>query len=481
MQLLRKIFFYIFTTIYVVCCPLLLLYAFGYIYKPGPEAGIVETGLIYLSTAPPGAAIYVDSVQWTEKTPSAVRELLPGKYSVRMTLPDYTTWEEDVPVEAEKATVLDKVLLIPVQWESKALLLGRWQEIIPVRETDFFLASPVKGKASNGARNGPTAGDVLTCDYQKEEARPLLGPESPYREYTILSYFITKESPAVLLRVALGKREKFLWVQLAQDKNIVNDVTELFPEAPSGVKWTPDQTHLFVFRGGHLDRVDVSSGAIYPEYIRNVRGYGLSNGNIYVLSDDGTLQRMDYDKKSTKVLLDDPSLAESIFGKEGFFKIEVLSDDLILFLGEKGQLLANRLPYRFAGEGVRGIELFPKLHRVLIWEKDRIGILDFETEETGAVDFEKGPTLTWIYDKGKDIRQAFLAYDASHVLFLDSDSVFLIEIEEFGEFKINEVFRVKEKSAIFYSESTGKMYFLDRDSGELLSVTIVPEQGVIGK
>jgi hypothetical protein len=470
MQLLRKIFFYIFTAIYVVCCPLLLLYAFGYIYKPGPEAGVVKTGLIYLSTAPPGAAIYVDGVQWTEKTPSAVRELLPGKYSVKLTLSDYTAWEEDVPVEAEKATVLDKVLLIPVQWESKALIPGQWQEIIPVRETDFFLA-----------RNGPGAGKMLTLNYQKEEAHPLLDQGSPYKEYKILSYFITKESPAVLLRVALGRKEKFLWVQLGQDKNTVSDVTELFPEAPSGVKWTSDQTHLFVFRGGHLDRVDVSSGAIYPEYIRNVRGYGLSDDYIYVLSGDGTLQRTDYDKKNKKVLLDDPSLAESIFGKEGFFKIEILSDNLILFLGEQGQLLANRLPYRFVSKGVRGVELDQKLHRVLIWEKDRIGILDFETEETGAVDFEKGPTLSWIYDKGKDIKQAFLAYGGSHVLFLDSATAFLIEIEEFGEFKIEEIFAVKEKSSIFYSESTGKMYFLDSDSGELLSVTIVSNQGMIGQ
>lgn len=470
MQLLRKIFFYIFTAIYIICCPLLLLYAVGYIYKPGPEAGVVKTGLIYLSTAPSGATIYVDGVKWAEKTPSAVRELLPGNYSVRMILPEYTTWEEAVPVKAEKATVLDKVLLIPSEWESKTLLSGQWQEIIPVPGTDFFLV-----------RNGPAAENILTCNYKTEKAHPLLGPGSPHRECKITSYFTSEESPAVLLYASCEKGEKFLWVQLGQDKNTVQDITELFPEVPSGVKWSTDQAHLFVFQGGHLDRVDISTGAIYPEYVRNVRGYGLSDSYIYVLLDDGTFQKMDYDKKSKNVLLDDPELAESIFGKEGFFTIKILSEDLILFLGEEGQLLANRLPYRFVDKGVRGIELYPQLNRVLIWEKDRIGILDFETEKTGNVDFEKGPTLTWIYTQGQDIGQAFLAYNASHVLFLDSNNVSLIEIEEYGEFKIEPIFQVKEKSSIFYSERTGKMYFLDHDSGELLSVIIVPKQGIIGQ
>ena len=470
MQLLRKIFFYIFTAIYVVLCPLLLLYAFGYIYKPGPGPAVVKTGLIYFATAPPGAAIYVNDVQQTEKTPTAIRDLLPGKYSVRLALSDYTAWKETVPVEAEKATVLDKILLIPDQWESDVLIPGKWQEIIPVPGTDFFLA-----------RGDPAAGSFFVLDYKTEKAHPFLSPESPYKECGVISYFTSEGSSAVLLRAACEKQEKFLWAQLDRNEGAVKDVTELFPQEPAKIMWPPDEEHFFVFQEGHINRVDVSTGAIYPEYIRNVRGFGLSDGWIYCLLDDGTFLRMDYDKKNKKVLLDDAALAESIFGKEGFFEVKVLSDDVTLFLGDKGQLLANHLPYRFIDKGVRGTELHPKLNRVLVWKKGRIGILDFQTEKTGNVNFEKGPTLTWVYTQGKDIKQAFLAYDASHVLFLDSSGVFLIEIEEYGEFKIEEVFQVKEKSTIFYSEVTGKMYFLDHTTSEIQSVIIVPKQGIMSQ
>ena len=82
-------------------------------------------------------------------------------------------------------------------------------------------------------------------------------------------------------------------------------------------------------------------------------------------------------KNGKKVLLDDPNIALSIFGQKGFFGIDVLSEDFILFRGEKGELLANRLPYHFVDKGVKGIEFYSDLKRVLVWQKNRIGVLDF--------------------------------------------------------------------------------------------------------
>ena len=60
MLILRKIVFYIFALFYIVFCPLVVLYAFGYIFKPQSEEVVVKTGIIYLSTAPAGASIYVN-------------------------------------------------------------------------------------------------------------------------------------------------------------------------------------------------------------------------------------------------------------------------------------------------------------------------------------------------------------------------------------------------------------------------------------
>ncbi|MGD2279038.1 MAG: hypothetical protein PVH45_02945, partial [Candidatus Omnitrophota bacterium] len=113
------------------------------------------------------------------------------------------------------------------------------------------------------------------------------------------------------------------------------------------------------------------------------------------------------------------------------------------------------------------------------WKKDRIGVLDFSTEKTQNAEFEIGPRLTWVYTKGKNIEQAFWMFEASHILFRDGNDTFFIEIEGYGEFKINNILKVREKSSVFYSDDTGDMYYLDSSTGELLLVEIVPVEGVI--
>ncbi len=469
MQLLRRIFFYIFAAIYIILCPLILLYAFGYIYRPGAEESVVQTGVIYLSTAPTGAAIYLKDSQYAENTPTVVRGLVPGDYPVKLTLDDHKPWSQTVPVEVEKATVLDKILLLPLQWKTSTLLPDRIQDLLPVPGSGFFLAA-----------GGPAAGDILVYDYNNEKAHALFEKDSPFAGAELASYFTVRESCVVILRLASRGGERFLWVELGEDKDAVEDITGLFPVVPSAVKWLPGQEKtLFAFQEDYLSRVEVDSGAVYPRCVPNVRGYGLLNGEVYVLHGDNIFLKMSYDTKSKKVLMDDQALGASIFGQKGFFHVRVLSEDYMLFLGEDGKLLANRLPYRFIEKGVRGVEFDPKLERALVWQKDRIGILDFSTEETQDVQFEKGPTLSWAYREGKDIEQCFWVYEGSHILFRDGNDVFLIEIEEYGEFTLDHLFHVKDKSAVYYAEQTGKMYFLEPGTENLLSVEIVPSKGMV--
>ncbi|MFC1479978.1 PEGA domain-containing protein [Candidatus Omnitrophota bacterium] len=471
MQLLRKLFFYIFAAIYVVFCPLMVLYSLGFIYKPGVKGGVAETGLIYLATAPAGATIYMKDSQYEQNTPTAIQELLPGEYSIKLTLDGYKPWAQTVPVEAKKATVLDKVLLLPLEWQEKTVLEGKFQDILVVRGTDFFLL-----------KNGPALKDILVCSYKDGKAWPLVKPESTFSGAKIVSYFMVEKSSVCLFHVEAAQGDRFLRVELKEDENTTEDLTGLFQQPPQHIEWTPQQEEdLFVFQQGYLNKLDATSGAVYPEYIQNVRGYGLLDGEIYVLREDNIFLKMDYDKNNEKTLLDEPALGESIFGQKGLFQVKVLSEEIILFLGAGGKLLANRLPYRFVEQGVKGIQFYSQLERVLIWKKDRIGVLDFSTEKTKEVEFEKGPSLTWVYDGGKNIEQCFWVYEASHILFRDGSDLFLVELEEYGKVTLNHLFAIKNGSTIYYSEDTGEVFFLEAASNALLSVEIVPVKELLPK
>jgi hypothetical protein len=469
MQFFRKIFFYIFTAIYVITCPLLILYAFGYIYNPEAQEGYSKTGLIYLATDPAGATIYVDGKLNKENTPSIVRNLLPGEYPVKLELEGYRPWVQTIPVAIGKATVLDQVLLIPVKWESSRMLPGDFADVMPLQDDGFFL---VHGK---GALE-----DIHVCDYSQEKAWSLLGEDSPFKGFQFVNLFSSEDSSMIVVQVKTGEDRKFLWIQIEESNNTVKDITALVQDKPIDIRWSAGQEDaLFILREGVLKKIDVDTGAIFPEYVTGVKGYGLLESEVYVLKDDNTIVAVNGSGKVTRTLLDDSEVGLSVFGQQETFDIKILSQDLMLFLGEKGELLANRLPYRFVAQGVKGVSFYRPSNQLLIWQKNRIGILDFSTEKTGDGGFEKGPKLIWVYSNGKNIEQCFWAHKGSHVLFRDGAKISLLAIESYGEFILDEVFEIKHKTSVYYSDETGKMYFLDLPQGMLRSVEIVPKKGLI--
>ena len=469
MQLLRKIFFYIFTAVYIVTCPLLILYAFGYIYNPEAKEGYSKTGLMYLATDPAGARIYVDGTLNKNTTPSVVRDLLPGEYPVELKLEGYRSWSQTVPVETEKATVLDSVLLVPEKWESTRILPGDFTDVMPLEDSGFFL---VNGKG--------LLEDIHVCDYVQEKAWSLLGEDSPLGGSQFGGLFSEEKSQAVVIEVKTAEGTKYLWVQVAESNNTVKDITALVEGTPADIRWDAGQQNtLFILRDGVLRKIQVDTGALFPEYVTGVKGYGLFGGEAYVLNNDNTIVAVDGNGKVTRKILDDPEVGLSVFGEKGTFDIKVLDEDLMVFVGEKGELLANRLPYRFVAGGVRGVKYYRSSSQLLIWQKDRIGVLNFASEETGNIGFERGPKLVWIYTEGRDIQQCYWAYKASHVLFRDGAKICLLAIESYDEFILEEVFKVRQGTSVYYSDDTGKMYFLDSPKGMLRSVEIVPKKGLI--
>ena len=120
MLLLRKIVFYIFALIYLILCPLIVARMLGFVINPLTHR-LVKTGLIYVSTNPPDATVYIDGRLSHQKTPTAIKDLTPGKHFIRIELSGYNDWEGYVPIVGKKATVLANTLLIPEEWPIKII------------------------------------------------------------------------------------------------------------------------------------------------------------------------------------------------------------------------------------------------------------------------------------------------------------------------------------------------------------------------
>ena len=466
MLFLRKIFFYIFLIIYLLACPVIILYAFGFILKPDTSKPIIKTGLIYLSTVPPGASIYLDDKLQDPKTPASLPDLDPADYTVRLVMGNYQDWSHDITVIPNNASLFDKILLIPKKRKPILLLDERFESLIPLTGMDFFLL-----------RKSPALKDWVVYYWRDNKQYPFLGEESDYGNMTVSAVHTVDESAGMLFYLNSGSGRKYLYVEPDQDKPFLNDITELFTMTPEKIGWDPSHPRqIFTFQKGYLNMIDIVNKALYPRYITGVTGFGFYNKKIYVLDDDYLLTRTNLDKGSPEVLLDDKRIGESLFANKGFFKIRPVADDIILFISEKGELITNHLPYRFTDDGVEGTSFYQKNRKLLLWEKKRIGVVNFLTEVIEGITFEKGPELLWVDVKGNNIEQAFWVYDDSHILFRDKAQAWLIEMEETGRPHLDGLIKVKPGCPLFYTESTGTLYYLDSVLSKLYSLDIIDQK-----
>ena len=465
MIIFRKILFYLFLVLYLVLCPIIILYAFGYIFTPKVEEGFAKTGLIHIETLPANASISIASRHYAEKTPATIRNLLPGQYDVKILLPKYRPWTRKVTVEPGKAVNFEKVFLAPQSLKIRTLAAGSFEDLWPVPETHFLLL-----------RSSERAGDLKMFDWKNEISRSVLPAASSFAAAKLVRVFSVKESAFVVLQVKTSEGVKFLGCQLDKEKAEAEDLSDLFTKGePSEILWEgshPD--YLFALQGQDLWRMDLEKKTALPDFLEKVRGFGLFKNKVYALRGASIVRSGFNAMRGSEVVVEKGIFLENLFRGEEKYKIDFISNDTICFSGERGEFFSNTLPYRFVGEGVRGYQTDPDGRKVVLWQEGRVGVLDFEKPERKKEFFERGPEIDWVFDKGKNIRQACFFYDASYVLFCDDDKIFVSRIGE-RDIPAERLATVRGQSGFFYAEKTGKLYFLEPSRGELVAADILPE------
>lgn len=464
MALLRKIFFYLFVVIYLIFCPVTVLYALGYIFRPGEENQIVKTGLIYLASIPTGASVTIDGKPHSDKTPCILRDLTPGTYHIELKLEGRQGWSEDLPVEASKATVLEKIVLLPNRLESEKIADGPFGDLVAAGDGHWV----VLGKDRAAAQ-------ALAIDRKTGKSTPLLPDLNAVRGAKITDMRVRPKSPLVLIRLEDKEGPRWLWADPAEPR--ASDITRLFPEPPERVDWDPkDRDTLFFFRDGVLTRLDLGGKKVRRKTYLHVHGFGLLDRRVYILDDQNRIYHMDKEPGSGEPILTDAALGDSLFDPSHFYEIRPLRKNLLLFLGEHGELLASRLPYRFVREGVEGAEWDADSERLLVWRKDKIGILDFKRQSFRGDVFEKGPQFVWVFKSGRGIEQAYWAYGGTHILFRDQNKVYLLDMETYSKPRLYQLVETKRDSSVSYDESQGRLVYIDADANALWSLEVVPRK-----
>jgi hypothetical protein len=213
-----------------------------------------------------------------------------------------------------------------------------------------------------------------------------------------------------------------------------------------------------------------------PKWLEGIRGLGFSGRWVYVLKDDGRLVRMDRDGNSMEPLAVLPLPSDPVFGAPSIFQLSIPLPGVIVALGERGEFFAWRPPHLLVEKGVVGFDWDPNRRRLVLWQKDRVGLIELPDAPLFEEEPIPVPPVHWIPHQGHEIAQAAWVYEGSHVLVQDGDALFLLQLETYGTPSFTRLVEAKPRSAMVYGEETGAAYYLEPSTHRLARLQVLPKR-----
>ncbi|MBI3313166.1 MAG: PEGA domain-containing protein [Candidatus Omnitrophica bacterium] len=459
LRLLRKIMFYVFVALYLVVTPYVILYALGYSINP-KEKAFVKTGLISVVSVPRGAGIFVQGRKFSHRTPAVINDLLPGRYHVRLQRKGYEPWEREIEILPEKATQIEPALLLPQKPEREIISLKSYRGMIPeIIDSKMIVWQTEK-------LNSLSQIDL----FFKKETPVRVSAKIPEKE-EIKEVYAQTGSGIALLKTENGKTGFWLLQPDAGEKKELRDLTSLIQDKPDFFDWDPkNDSHLFYLAKGDLYRLDLQKESFPSKIASGVLGFGARYDRLVILKNNFSLVETDLRGLSAVPLLDDAVFIQKIFAAASarYYRIKILERNLFVFLSDDGTLVSNRMPYYLVDQDVAGVEYFSHggTDKLLYWTPHEIGTLDFARTKQSI--FEKGPERKVLATQGRDIRQAFWAYEDTHVVLLDENQIYLLETRGLGPSRPAFLENAASESSIYYSDRTRSLYFLQVSSRHLM-------------
>ena len=467
---LRKILFIIFAFLYIIICPSLILYSLGIVIKPGKKK-MVKTGVIYIASIPAGASITLNGKPLKDETPTLIDNLMPGTYKLELNAEHYQHWEGTVSVSPEKATPLDNVLLLPDPMATTELSDQHIDQLIPTDDNPFVVVT-----------TGANTKDVFVHVWDESFTQNIL-PERPDKtprlkplfpadmdqfKGKVIKIYSVASSPYLIFEIDQSGQTKFLWTDPLFGTSKTEDITNLFPVTPQSIEWNAnDPRHILSFQNNAINRIDIATKAIYPEIISQVVNFTNYGQTIFFISEDKTLLKtsINTSEANTRLVSVSPLFNDLVLRYFPFPKMTAVSENIILLLGKNGELISNLRPYLLADHDIQGFKWNKKPQRIVLWSKTKIGFIDFSKSTQDTF-----PSIAWLQDKAKDITNAFWVNEGSHILFADSDQLFIADTGCCETTSIKKIANIKKQSGIYYSERTGRAFYIDKDTSRLSSI-----------
>ncbi len=453
MPLLRKIVFYLFVLAYLLIAPVILLRLLGSVVDIKHHK-IIKTGLIYTTTIPSGATITIDNKKVHQKTPTVIRDLLPGEYAVSLNKSGFNPVHSTVDIKDEQASLLENIFLSPTIWPIEPLtrnfhfddfiaISGSHTLIARQGNQDFVLRLP---------KNDPTIESIFNAP------QSLFAQASIYKDGTIRKLYTIEQSPIAIAQILTNQTNKFFVIE-PQDKEIyIEDISDLITTSPDQILWEyNDNKNIYILSQGVLNRLNIKEKSIYPRILDHVAAVDIHDNALWVLTENNSIIRSDAEGKSIKTIVS--HLPEINTNDQPH--IYMLTEKTFFISSTKGLIYVSDSVKIISSEKIDGLQFNEDKNKTLVWSGNNLGIINNISSQQEPIH------ITWTYQASSRINQAWWINNDHSIIVANNHQIALTDATPLNPIRNILITPLGDSNRIFYHEKTGRLYFIDPANGLL--------------
>ena len=238
---IRRVLTALFFLLFLVSAPPIILSTAGYRYNLLKNR-LERTGVVFISSKPSNVKIFLNDKEFRSKTPTRIKRILPGKYTIRLEREGFHSWKKNIEIRSKETVFLNNIIL--------------FKKSVPALRYEI---SADTAKFSRGQRyasaitNKPSGTELHLIDLRTNKSWIPFRKENASEAEISLSW--SPGSDRLLVKVE-GETENnfFIWDSLKPEKLLPLKATSPLPYTQAF--WSNDGSILFAATEQHLYDLD---------------------------------------------------------------------------------------------------------------------------------------------------------------------------------------------------------------------------------
>lgn len=456
---IRRLIFYLFLIIFIVCAFAIILFVEGYSFD-WQKKSLIITGAYYLKSDPDDADIYIDN-EYGGKTNKFIRRLLPGEHNIKISKPNYSDWQKTLKIKPKVITEAYNIILIkknpPLNLatdnnikylsfssDKRKIIYLTEQPQLTLRlidinnNTDVQIYPGALVKNVGYTTSLPSLNNLSGIIWSHNQERIILSFQNNHY------YILNLKNPVGIIDI----------------NNLIKTLSNYKIYNLENPSFHPQNFNkVYFYYQNNLDSLEINDlnpnkSLISFPFISDVLTYTIYDNKILYINIKGEFYKTNLEASSFKKIFDIPLF------KPGQ-SIAIINEDMLAI--NKNFYLFNPQTQIFEkiAENIEEV-IFSADNKKVFWRnKNEIGIIWLETEpkQPPRNRYETEVIMKTI----KNISQAiWYSKTNQHIIFIVENEIKITELDGRDRRNTTDVFTIKNPK-IFFNEENGKIHILSEE------------------